>query len=165
LFYFSVFAHGCPQIAIPLHMPPTWLGLYLWTTTSNFFIEIWVLFTFCVCDTLVWNQGFMFARQALLLLEPFHQTLVKFSLGLSLNHDPPDLCLPSNWYYWYKSQCSALEGVSFFFFVVLGLELRTYTLSYSTSPFSWRVFSTWGLVELFAWADFELLSSWSLPPE
>jgi hypothetical protein len=77
----------------------------------------------------------MFARQALLLLEPFHQTLVKFSLGLSLNHDPPDLCLPSNWYYWYKSQCSALEGVSFFFFVVLGLELRTYTLSYSTSRF------------------------------
>jgi hypothetical protein len=27
--------------------------------------------------------------------------------------------------------------LSFFFFAVLGLELRAYTLSYSTSPFLW----------------------------
>jgi hypothetical protein len=28
----------------------------------------------------------------------------------------------------------------FFFFVVLGFELRAYTLNHSTSPFLWRVF-------------------------
>jgi hypothetical protein len=50
--------------------------------------------------------------------------------GLALNCDLPDLCLPSSWgfIFWL-----------FFFFSVLGLQLRAYTLSHSTSPFLWRV--------------------------
>jgi hypothetical protein len=44
----------------------------------------------------------------------------------------------------------------FFFLVVLGFELRAYTLSHSTSPFLWCFFFEIGS----AWADFELWSSW-----
>jgi hypothetical protein len=51
------------------------------------------------------------------------------------------------------------------FFVVLGLELRAYTLSLSTSPFLGRVFLKIGSKELFVCAGFEPWSSWSLPPE
>jgi hypothetical protein len=43
----------------------------------------------------------------------------------------------------------------FFFFSVLGLELRAYTLSHSTSPFFVRGFFEIGFCELFAWASFE----------
>jgi hypothetical protein len=35
--------------------------------------------------------------------------------------------------------------------VVLGLELGTFTLSHSISPFLWWGFSWWGSLELFAW--------------
>jgi hypothetical protein len=54
----------------------------------------------------------------------------------------------------------------FYFFAVLGLELRAYTLSHSTSPFLWRFFSKEGLLNyLPGWAlnndpsDLCLLSS------
>jgi hypothetical protein len=40
--------------------------------------------------------------------------------------------------------------------VVLGFELRAYTLSHSTSPFFVMDFSKIGSHELFAWAGFEL---------
>jgi hypothetical protein len=47
----------------------------------------------------------------------------------------------------------------FFSFVVLGFELRAYTLSHSTSPFlGWGFFKI-GSHELFAQAGFELQSS------
>jgi hypothetical protein len=49
--------------------------------------------------------------------------------------------------------------------VVLGFELRVYSLSHSTSLFLWWVFFEIGFQELFAQAGFELWSSWSLPPE
>jgi hypothetical protein len=41
------------------------------------------------------------------------------------------------------------------FFVVLGFELRAYTLSHSTSPFFVMSFSRNGLTDYFAWAGFE----------
>jgi hypothetical protein len=44
---------------------------------------------------------------------------------------------------------------SFFFFAVLGFELRAYTLNHSTSPFLWRVFSRQGLVSYLPGFDFE----------
>jgi hypothetical protein len=51
--------------------------------------------------------------------------------------------------------------------LVLGLELRAYTLSHSTSPFLWWVFFKIRFHELFAWTGFKpwssylcLLSSW-----
>jgi hypothetical protein len=53
----------------------------------------------------------------------------------------------------------------FVFLAVLGLELRAYTLSHSTSPFLWRFFSRWGVTELFAQAGFKPWSCWSLPSE
>jgi hypothetical protein len=57
--------------------------------------------------------------------------------------------------------------IYFFFFVVLGLELRAYTLSHSTSPFFFvcvlGIFEI-GSCELFALAGFEL-QSLSLSPE
>jgi hypothetical protein len=52
----------------------------------------------------------------------------------------------------------------FFFFEVLGFELRAYTLSHSTSPFLWFFFWYW-VSRLFAQAGLEPWSSWSLPPE
>jgi hypothetical protein len=48
--------------------------------------------------------------------------------------------------------------------MVVGLELRAYTLSHSTSPFIEGFFEIESL-ELFSWAGFKLRSSWSLPPE
>jgi hypothetical protein len=42
-----------------------------------------------------------------------------------------------------------------FFFAVLGLELRAYTLSYSSSPIFVKDVFEIGLCELFAWAVFE----------
>jgi hypothetical protein len=53
---------------------------------------------------------------------------------------------------------------SFFFLMVLGLELRAYTLSHSTSPFLRRVFLEIRSRKLFTWPGSELRSS-SLPPE
>jgi hypothetical protein len=55
------------------------------------------------------------------------------------------------------------------FFVVLGFELRAFTLSHSTSPiffffFVMGIFEI-GSHELVAWDDFKSQSSWSLPPE
>jgi hypothetical protein len=47
----------------------------------------------------------------------------------------------------------------FFFFVVLGLELRAFTLSQSTSPIFVTGFIEIGSGELFAQADFEPQSS------
>jgi hypothetical protein len=47
----------------------------------------------------------------------------------------------------------------FFFFVVLGLELRAYALSHSTSPFFVMGVFEIGSQELFAWAGFEPQSS------
>jgi hypothetical protein len=48
----------------------------------------------------------------------------------------------------------------FFFFEILELELRAFTLSHSTSPsFCDRVFQDRVLYEVFAWAGFELWSS------
>jgi hypothetical protein len=53
---------------------------------------------------------------------------------------------------WSKPSCftqrnEALGFVSFcFFFLVLGFELKAYTLSHCTSPFSWWVFSKYGLM-------------------
>jgi hypothetical protein len=55
-------------------------------------------------------------------------------------------------------------SLSFFLFlVVLGLELRAYTLSHSTSPFLWWVFFEIGSRKLFAWDDFEpVLRNWKI---
>jgi hypothetical protein len=53
----------------------------------------------------------------------------------------------------------------FFFFPVLELELRAFTLSHSTSPIFVKSFFEIGSRELFAWPGFELLSSRFLPPE
>jgi hypothetical protein len=57
----------------------------------------------------------------------------------------------------------------FFFFVVLGFELRAYTLSHYTStriPFLCVMgFFEIVTLELFAQAGFPPQSSWSLPPE
>jgi hypothetical protein len=48
----------------------------------------------------------------------------------------------------------------FFFFVVLGFEVRAYTLCYSTSPFlRFFFFFELGSQELFVQADFEPRSS------
>jgi hypothetical protein len=47
----------------------------------------------------------------------------------------------------------------YLFFVVLGLELRAYTLSHSTSSFLGRVFFEIGSHKLFAWVGFEPQSS------
>jgi hypothetical protein len=44
----------------------------------------------------------------------------------------------------------------FIYFVVLGFELRAYTLSHSTSHFIVLVFFKIGSGELFAWAGFKL---------
>jgi hypothetical protein len=49
--------------------------------------------------------------------------------------------------------------------VVLGLELRAYTLSHSTSPFFHDGVFKIGSHELFAWAGLKLRPSWPLPPE
>jgi hypothetical protein len=46
-----------------------------------------------------------------------------------------------------------------FIFAVLGLKLRAYTLSHSTSPFFCDGFFEIGSLELFAWAGFEPQSS------
>jgi hypothetical protein len=46
--------------------------------------------------------------------------------------------------------------VSSFFFVVLELELRTYTLNHSTSPLFVVGFLKIDSYKLFAWAGFEL---------
>jgi hypothetical protein len=51
-----------------------------------------------------------------------------------------------------------------FFFVVLGLELRAFTLSHSTSPFLWRVL--WDRVsQTICGSGLKPQSSWSLLPE
>jgi hypothetical protein len=58
-----------------------------------------------------------------------------------------------------------------FFFVVLGLELRAYTLSPSTSPVLCWIFLRWGLMDYFPGAGFEpapdlcFMSSWDDRPE
>jgi hypothetical protein len=44
------------------------------------------------------------------------------------------------------------------FFAVLGLELKVYTLSRSTSPFFVKGFFEIGSHELFAWAGFKPLA-------
>jgi hypothetical protein len=62
------------------------------------------------------------------------------------------------------SKCSVSER-NFFFFVVLWFEFWAYTLSHSISSLFWRAFFEIGSHKLFAWAGFELWSSWSLPPE
>jgi hypothetical protein len=51
--------------------------------------------------------------------------------------------------------------------LVLGFELRVYTLSHSTSHFLWcdGFFSRQGFANYFAQAGFEPQSSWSLPSE
>jgi hypothetical protein len=45
------------------------------------------------------------------------------------------------------------------------LEVRAYTLTHSSSSFLWWIFFKIESPELFAWAGFELQSSWSLPPQ
>jgi hypothetical protein len=40
-------------------------------------------------------------------------------------------------------------------FAVLGIELRAYTFSYSTSPFFVKGFFEIGSLKLFSWAGFE----------
>jgi hypothetical protein len=57
-------------------------------------------------------------------------------------------------YHWTTS--TALDGVFLCCFVMLGLELRAYTLSHSTSLFLWWV--EIGSRKLFAQAGFELIS-------
>jgi hypothetical protein len=47
----------------------------------------------------------------------------------------------------------------FFFFAVLGFELRTFTLSHPAKPFSVRGFFKIGFQRLFAWTGLELRSS------
>jgi hypothetical protein len=54
-------------------------------------------------------------------------------------------------------ECRA--SLFFFFFAVLGLELRAYTLSHSTSPVFLMGFFEIGCGELFAQVGFELLFS------
>jgi hypothetical protein len=54
--------------------------------------------------------------------------------------------------------------IIFFFFAVLGFELRAYTLSRSTALFVLGILEI-GSYKLFAWAGFEPRSSWSLLPE
>jgi hypothetical protein len=51
---------------------------------------------------------------------------------LASNYDPPDLCLMSS--YDFRCEPPVLSLTFFFFFAVLGLELRPFTLSHSTSP-------------------------------
>jgi hypothetical protein len=46
-----------------------------------------------------------------------------------------------------------------FFFLVLGLELRAFTLSHSTNPIFVKGFLRYGLLEVVAWAGFEPQSS------
>jgi hypothetical protein len=53
----------------------------------------------------------------------------------------------------------------FLFFVVLGFELRVYTLRHSTSAFLCWVFFEIEPRELFAWAGLKPRSSTSLHPE
>jgi hypothetical protein len=67
-------------------------------------------------------------------------------------------------FHWEKkddSICTFIFWTStfFFFYAVLGIELRAFTLSHSTSPFLWSVFEI-GSHELFAQTGF-----WSLLPE
>jgi hypothetical protein len=79
------------------------------------------------------------------------------SYTLSPYPPPPSGTKPPN------RTCSVLL-FSDFFFAVLGLELRAYTLSHSTSPFLWFFFDI-GSCELFAQAGFEPQSSWALSSE
>jgi hypothetical protein len=58
-----------------------------------------------------------------------------------------------------QTQPVFINKVLWVFFAVLGLELRTYTLSHSTSPFFVLDFFEIGSCKLFAWTDFELQSS------
>jgi hypothetical protein len=58
-----------------------------------------------------------------------------------------------------QTQPVFINKVSWVFFAVLGLELRTYTLSHSTSPFFVLDFFEIGSFKLFAWKDIELQSS------
>jgi hypothetical protein len=56
--------------------------------------------------------------------------------------------------------------LSFFFFAILGFELRAYTFSHSITPVLYCFFNfKIGFFELFAQAGFELPSFWSLPLE
>jgi hypothetical protein len=74
-------------------------------------------------------------------------------IGCTSDGDNPYvLCLPC----WPQATCGFLL-FSFFFFSILGLELRAYTLNYSTNPFFFVIdFFEIGSRELFAWAGFEL---------
>jgi hypothetical protein len=92
--------------------------------------------------------GFFFLRHGLII-----------SLGWPGTHDAPAstfcmLGLQMN------TTMSGLNVVSFlsfffFFFALLGLELRAYTLSHSISPFVLGIFKI-GSLELFARAGFKL---------
>jgi hypothetical protein len=59
--------------------------------------------------------------------------------------------------------CFVLSGLVRF--QVLGLELRPYILSHSTSPILWWAFFEIGSLKLFARVDFKPRSSWSVSPE
>jgi hypothetical protein len=59
---------------------------------------------------------------------------------------------------------TTLRPFFFFFLMILGFELRAYTLSHFTSTFCVGFFKI-GSRELFAWVVFEPQSSCSLPPE
>jgi hypothetical protein len=75
------------------------------------------------------------------------------SLGLALNCHPPDLCPLSSLDY----RCETpVPGTLAFFFAVLRLELRAYTLSHSTSPIFVKGFFEIGSHELFVQAGFKL---------
>jgi hypothetical protein len=53
----------------------------------------------------------------------------------------------------------------YFFFALLGLELRAFTLSHSTSPILVKSFFKIRSLKLFAQAGFKPQSSLSLPPD
>jgi hypothetical protein len=66
----------------------------------------------------------------------------------------------STWSISYQFQATGkVHSTSFFFFVVLGLELRAFTLNHSTSPTFCKGFFEIGSHELFAQVGFELQAS------
>jgi hypothetical protein len=77
----------------------------------------------------------------------------------SLHFCKPVICLPT-----FPHSTQHIVGALFFFFKVLGLELRAYILSHSPALFVLCIFEI-GSCKLFAWAGFEPRSSWSLPSE
>jgi hypothetical protein len=59
----------------------------------------------------------------------------------------------------FTSQVPVVIPMLLFFLVVLGLELRAYTLSHSTSPSFVMGFFEIGSHQVFSWADFKPQSS------